>query len=177
MILKLTKMSLVMKHISFASETKPANYGEMKKAKPIVLNLPTRKALPGKWYYTNKGVVSGPIEAQTLRTWLEGNHMGASLEIRMGDEGEFSELQDHFPNMDDAFCVPSQLCVYLLSIGETMVELKGYGVKIERHVDDLCTLIEEDVVSSGEVWIGKYYVGMLRDIGASILRCREEEPY
>ncbi len=53
-----------------------------------------------------------------------------------------------------------------------MVELKGYGVKIERHVDDLCTLIEEDVVSSGEVWIGKYYVGMLRDIGASILRCR-----
>jgi hypothetical protein len=164
-----------MKQISFASETKPANYGEMKKAKPIVLNLPKHKALPGSWYYTNKGVVSGPIEAQTLRTWLEGNHMGASLEIRMGDEGEFAELQDHFPNIEDAFCVPSQLCVYLLGIGERTVELKGYSIKIERHIDDLCTLIEAGGVSFGCVWIGNYNVGMLSDIGASILRWKSEE--
>ena len=167
-------MSLVMKQLSFASDTKPANYGEIKKAKPIVLNLQKRKALPGSWYYTNKGVVSGPIEAQTLRTWLEGNHMGASLEIRMGDEGEFSELQDHFPNIEDAFCVPSQLCLYLLGIGERMVEIKGYGIKVIRHVDELCTLIESDV-SFGQIWIGDYNVGVLRDIGASILRWKAEE--
>ena len=168
-------MSLVMKQISFTSETKPANYGEMKKAKPIVLNLSKRKAIPGTWYYTNKGVVSEPIDAQTLRNWLEGNHMGASLEIRMGHEGEFAELQDHFPNIEDAFCVPSQLCVYLLGIGEKMVEIKGYGIKIERHIDEMCVLIQEDALSFGEVWIGRYNVGMLRDIGASIIRWKEGE--
>ena len=167
-------MSLVMKQISFTSETKPANYGEMKKAKPIVLNLQKRKAIQGIWYYTNKGEVSGPIDAQTLRNWLEGNHMGASLEIRMGHEGEFAELRDHFPNIEDAFCVPSQLGVYLLSLGETMMEIKGYGVKIVRHIDEMCVLIQEDTCF-GEIWIGNYNVGLMSEIGASIVRWKEGE--
>lgn len=164
-----------MKQISFASETKPANYGEMKKAKPIVRNLPKRKALPGTWYYTNKGVVSGPLEAQTLRSWLEGDHMGPSLEIRMGSEGEFAELQNHFPIIEDAFCVPSQLCVHLLSLGETKFELKGYSVKIERHVDDLCALIEAGGLSFGHAWIGEYNVGMLSDIAGYVLQWKSDE--
>jgi hypothetical protein len=168
-------MSVIMKQISFASDTKLANFGEIKKAKPIVRNLERRKALPGTWYYTNKGEVSGPLEAQTLRSWLEGNHMGPTLEIRMGNEGEFAELQDHFPNIEDAFCVPSQLAVYLLSIGETKFELKGYSIKIERHLDDLCTLIEAGGVSFGCAWIGNYNVGMLSDISGYLLKWKADQ--
>jgi hypothetical protein len=163
------------RRLSFASDTKPENFGGIKKVKPIVRNLPKRKALKGTWYYTNKGVVSGPYDAQTMRSWLEGDHMGPSLEIRMGGEGDFAELQDHFPNIEDAFCVPSLLCVYLLSCGNTMVELKGYSVKIERHVDDLCALIEAGGVNFGRAWIGDYNVGMLSDIGGAIIQWKAEE--
>lgn len=179
MVLKPTKtktnMSLVMKQISFASETKPANYGEMKKAKPIVRNLEKRKALKETWYYTNKGEVYGPYDAQALRSWLEGDHIGPSLEIRMGSEGEFAELQDHFPIIEDAFCVPSLLCVHLLSLGETKFELKGYSVKIERHVDDLCTLIEAGGLNFGRAWIGEYNVGMLSDIAGYLMQWKSDE--
>ena len=164
-----------MKQISFASETKPANYGEMKKAKPIVRNLPKRKALKETWYYTNKGVVSGPLEAQTLRSWLEGDHMGPSLEIRMGSEGEFAELQDHFPIIEDAFCVPSLLCVHLLGLGERKIEVKGYSIKIESHVDDLCTLLETGGLSPGRAWIGNYNVGTLNEISGYVLQWKSDE--
>lgn len=164
-----------MRRLSFSSETKPENFGEMKKAKPIVRNLEKRKALQGTWYYTNKGVIAGPYDAQTMRSWLEGDHIGPSLEIRMDDEGEFAELQDHFPKIEDAFCVPSLLCVYLLSCGNTMVELKGYSVKIERHVDDLCAMIEAGGMYFGRAWIGDYNVGMLNDIGGAIIKWKTEE--
>ena len=71
------------RRLSFASDTKPENFGEIKKAKPIVRNLEKRKALQGTWYYTNKGVIAGPYDAQTMRSWLEGDHIVPSLEIRM----------------------------------------------------------------------------------------------
>ena len=164
-----------MKRISFASGTKLANFGGIKKVKPIVRNLPKRKALKGIWYYTNKGLIAGPYDAQTMRGWLEGDHIGPSLEIRMGGEGDFAELQDHFPNIEDAFCVPSLLCVYLLSCGKTMVELKGYSVKIERHIDDLCTLIEAGEMCFAYAWVGDYNVGMLNDIGGAIIQWKAEE--
>ena len=163
------------RRLSFASDTKPENFGEIKKAKPIVRNLEKRKALQGTWYYTNKGVIAGPYDAQTMRSWLEGDHIGPSLEIRMGGEGDFAELQDHFPNIEDAFCVPSLLCIYLLSCGNTTVELKGYSVKIERHVDDLCTMIEAGGMYFGRAWIGDYNVGMLNDIGGAIIQWKAEE--
>ena len=71
--------------------------------------------------------------------------------------------------------MPSLLCIYLLSCGNTTVELKGYSVKIERHVDDLCDLIEAGGMSFGRAWIGDYNVGMLDDIGYAILQWKMEE--
>jgi hypothetical protein len=178
MVLKPTNnnnMSVIMKQISFASDTKLANFGEMKKVKPIVRNLAKRKALPGDWYYSNAGNICGPYSAQTLRGWLESDSIGPSIEIRMGDEGDFADLQYHFPNIEDAFCVPSLLCVHLLSLGETMFELKGYSIKIERHVDDLCTLIEAGGVSFGHAWIGDYNLGMLSDIAGYLLKWKADQ--
>jgi hypothetical protein len=165
-----TNMSVIVKRLSFSADTKMANFGEMKKAKPIVRNLAKRKALPETWYYTNKGEVSGPYDGQTMRTWLEGDHIGPSLEIRLGHEGEFADLQYHFPDIEYAFCVPSLLCVHLFSLGETTVELRGYSVKIERHINDLCNLIEAGGMSFAHAWIGNYNVGMLNDIGSVIVK-------
>jgi hypothetical protein len=93
----------------------------------------------------------------------------------MGGEGDFAELQDHFPNIEDAFCVPSLLCVYLLSCGKTMVELKGYSVKIERHIDDLCTLIEAGEMCFAYAWVGDHNVVMLKDIGGAIIQWKSDE--
>jgi hypothetical protein len=163
------------KLLSFASDTKPAYYGEIKKPKPIVRILEHRKALPGVWYYNDAGHICGPYSAQTLRGWLESGSIGPTLEIRMDDEGDFAALQYHFPNIEDAFCVPSLLCLYLLALGERKIELKGYSIKIERHVDDLCTLIESGGMSFGCAWIGEYNVGMLSDIGGYVLRWKSDE--
>jgi hypothetical protein len=168
-------MSAIMKHISFASDTKLANYGGIKKPKPIVRILEHRKALPGVWYYNDAGNIYGPYSAQTLRGWLESGNIVPTLEIRMDDEGDFAALQYHFPNIEDAFCVPSLLCLYLLALGERKIELKGYSIKIERHVDDLCTLIESGGMSFGCAWIGEYNVGMLSDIGGYVLRWKSDE--
>ena len=175
MVLKPTNMSVIMKQISFASDTKLANYGGINKPKPIVRNLEHRKALPGAWYYSDAGNICGPYSAQTLRGWLESGNIGPSLEIRMDAEGEFADLQYHFPNIEDAFCVPSLLCVHLLSLGERNIELKGYSIKIERHVDDLCTLIEAGGMSFGNAWIGEYNLGMLSDIAGYVLRWKSDE--
>ena len=99
--------------ISFASNTKPENYGAMNKAKPIVRHLAKRNALNEIWYINNIGKVVGPYDGSCLRTWLETDQIGPRLEIRMGDAGDFADLESHFPNIDDAFCVPSMLCIHL----------------------------------------------------------------
>jgi hypothetical protein len=164
-------MSTATKQIRFASNTKPENYGAIRKAKPIVRHLAKRKAIEGVWYMSNLGQIFGPYSGPTMRSWLETDQIGPSLEIRMGNAGEFADLVDHFPNIDEAFCVPSMLCIYLISYSKPHIRLV-YADRVDRD------LTVENVIdrfllgnkrSDADVWMGEYFVGKLNSIGMSMI--------
>ena len=160
------------KQIRFALDTKPENYGPMKKAKPIKRNLEKRKAYNGSmWYYRAMNQVQGPHDGETMRLWHEGDYFGPTLDVRMGNEGEFAELEAHFPDIREAFCVPSQLCTYLLSNGENVFHLVNGTKRTPFTPDDfvdelLCVGHESDT----KVWMGDYYVGTPDEIYETMMQ-------
>jgi hypothetical protein len=167
-------MSTATKQIRFATNTKPENHGAIRKAKPIVRHLAKRQALQETWYINNLGKILGPYDGSSLRSWLETNQIGTSVEIRMGNTGEFAELTDHFPNIDDAFCVPSMLCLYILScnpdvnmtcINRTTNKVEN-NAKLENVIDRFLTSERKDNV---DIWMGEYFVGKLSYIGMSMI--------
>jgi hypothetical protein len=172
-------MSTASKQIRFATNTKPENHGAIRKAKPIVRHLAKRKALKETWYINNLGNVLGPYDGHSLRSWLESNQMGTNVEIRMSHTGDFAELTDHFPNIDDAFCVPSMLCLHILSynpdVSMTCVNRTNNkvvkNVNLENVIDRFLTSERKDNV---DIWMGEYFVGKLSDIGMSMIRCNME---
>ena len=177
-ITQLTKMSTATKQITFASGTKKENYGAIKKARPIVRTLVKRKAINGEeWYLNGVGQIHGPYNGQTMRHWLETNQIGPSAEVRMGDIGEFADIIEHFPNLDEAFCVPSQLCIHFLSIGMLGTRFKCVhkteretNLSIEEVIDRFLLMpTDKRCKRTTEVWIGEYYLGKLEDIGLSIV--------
>lgn len=163
------------KQITFAMNTKPENDGAIRLAKPILRKLKKRKALEveGGWYFNSKGVELGPYDGRTIRAWLEADAFGPSQEIRMGKEGDFAEVSAHFPEISEAFCVPSELCLYLLSssVQDKMVRVVKAGKSQSLSVDDLADLILYGKFESETiVWIGDYYVGKLGQIGEMVLQ-------
>ena len=163
---------MTTKQIRFALDTKPENYGPIKKATPIKRNIKKRKAYNGEmWYYRAMGQIRGPFDGETMRLWVEGDYFGPSLEIRMGDEGEFVELESHFPDIHEAFCVPSKLCITLLSAGENTFDLVNGNKRISfSHDDFVDELIYVGHGADTEVWMGDYYVGGPDDIFETIMK-------
>jgi hypothetical protein len=162
------------KQITFALDTKPANHGGIRLAKPILRKLKKRKALEvdGGWYFNSKGAELGPYDGRTIRTWLEADAFGPSQEIRMGKDGDFAEVSAHFPDISEAFCVPSELCIYLLSsVKDNAIRVVKAGESRSLSIDDLADLILYGKFESETiVWIGDYYVGKLGQIGEMILQ-------
>ena len=152
--------------ITFAPGTKPENDGPIKKAKQIKRNLQKREAYNGvNWYYRHYGDVQGPYDASTMRLWHEGDWFSSTLDIRMGDEGEFSDLDNHFPDIRDAFCVPSQLCILLLSDGETTLHIAKGSERTAFKIDEFVEKFMYEVYNPvSKVWIGEYYVGTLDEV-------------
>lgn len=168
------------KQITFAMNTKPENHGAIRLAKPILRKLKKRKALEveGGWYFNSKGVELGPYDGRTIRAWLEADAFGPSQEIRMGKEGDFAEVSAHFPEISEAFCVTSKLCLYLLSsVEDKTVRVVKDGKSQSLSVDDIAELILYGKCDSGckrwesgsDAWIGDYYIGKLDQIGEMIL--------
>jgi len=162
------------KQITFALDTKQANHGAVRLAKPILRKLEKRKALEvaGGWYFNNKGIVQGPYDGRSIRAWLEADVFGPSQEIRMGKDGDFARLDAHFPEISEAFCVPSELCIYLLSsVKDKTVRVVKAEESRSLSIDDVADLILYGKFESETiVWIGDYYVGRLDDIGDMILQ-------
>ena len=162
------------KQITFAMDTKQANHGAIRLAKPILRKLEKRKALEvcGGWYFSNKGIVQGPYDGRSIRAWLEADVFGPSQEIRMGKDGDFARVDAHFPEINRAFCVPSELCIYLLSSVENKTIRVVSGSKSESFtVDDIADRLLYDNYDHGsDAWIGDYYIGKLSEISAMILQ-------
>ena len=161
-----------IKQIRFAMDTKPENHGPIKKASTIKRNLVKRKAYKGvMWYYRAMNQVQGPHDSQTMRLWHEGDYFGPTLDIRMGHEGEFAELDAHFPDIHEAFCVPSKLCATLISYGENAIHLvngtKRTPFTPDDFVDEIMYVGHD---SDTKVWMGDYYVGTPDEICGTIIQ-------
>jgi len=156
------------KTIQFTPETKPEYFGKIKKPEPIKWQVDKRKALDDgvEWYYSHLGDIQGPWDGKVMRKWLEAGHFTPSLEIRMGSVGDFAELEMHFANINDAFCIPSELHLSLLSIGNTTFAT-CLGEKIENQW--LLTQGKQRIQwgqasRESKVYMGEYYVGKLGEI-------------
>lgn len=172
-------MSTTTKKIKFASGTKLENYGAIKKAKPITRNLKKRKAINDeKWYLNGVGQIHGPYNGSALRHWLETNQIGPSTEIRMGEKGEFSDLIEHFPVIEDAFCVPSELSLYLLArdgaenVSMTCIHTVSRHIEINQNIERVIAIYNsssDNVKTETEIWMGEYYLGKMRDVGVQMI--------
>uniref|UniRef100_A0A6C0F1J5 GYF domain-containing protein n=1 Tax=viral metagenome TaxID=1070528 RepID=A0A6C0F1J5_9ZZZZ len=163
------------KSIQFTPETKPEYYGKIKKPEPIKWQVDKRKALDdgAQWYYSHLGDIQGPWDGKVMRKWLEAGHFTPSLEIRMGSVGDFAELEMHFANINDAFCIPSELLMSLLSIGKDKFTTVLDGKETWRLGEAKQRILWEQLSPNNNVYIGEYYMGKLGNVIERLPLCGE----
>ena len=169
------KMETKTKSIQFAPETKPEYYGKIKKPEPIKWQVDKRKALDDgvQWYYSHLGGVEGPWDGKVMRNWLETGYFTPSLEIRMGSIGDFAELDMHFANINDAFCIPSELVMSLLSIGKDTFTTVLDGKDTWQLSEAKQRIRWEQLSANNNVYIGEYYMGKLGNVIERMPLCEE----
>jgi len=163
------------KTIQFTPETKPEYFGKIKKPEPIKWQVDKRKALDdgAQWYYSHLGDIQGPWDGKVMRKWLEAGHFTPSLEIRMGSVGDFAELEMHFANINDAFCIPSELLMSLLSIGKDTFTTVLDGKETWRLGEAKQRILWEQLSPNNNVYIGEYYMGKLGNVIERLPLCGE----